>query len=94
MRTALLAGVAALLVFTPTAEAQRRAATACDPFASRACLMPFPNDMNLTVRDRKSPTGLRVRLRAGTTPANKAGRHIACRCRTSAARSRAARASS
>ena len=26
--------------------------------------MPFPNDMNLTVRDRKSPTGLRVRLPA------------------------------
>ena len=39
--------------------------------------MPFPNDMNLTVRDRKSPTGLRVRLPAGAMPANKAGRRIA-----------------
>jgi hypothetical protein len=39
--------------------------------------MPFPNDMNLTVRDRKSPTGLRVHLRAGAMPANKAGRRIA-----------------
>jgi hypothetical protein len=77
MRKGLLAGLAALLLLTPAASAQRRVATACDPFASRDCLMPFPNDMNLTVRDRKSPTGLRVRLRAGTTPANKAGRHIA-----------------
>ena len=77
MRKATLAALAALLVLTPTASAQRRAATACDPFASRTCLMPFPNDMNLTVRDRKSPTGLRVRLPAGAMPANKAGRRIA-----------------
>ena len=77
MRNGLLAGLTALLVLTPTAAAQRRAATACDPFASRACLMPFPNDMNLTVHDRKSPTGLRVHLRAGAMPANKAGRRIA-----------------
>jgi hypothetical protein len=77
MRKGLLPGLLALLVLTPAASAQRRAATACDPFASRACLMPFPNDMNLTVRDRKSPTGLRVRLRAGAMPANKAGRRIA-----------------
>ena len=77
MRNATLAALAALLVLTPAASAQRRAATACDPFASRACLMPFPNDMNLTVRDRKSPTGLRVRLPARAMPANKAGRRIA-----------------
>jgi hypothetical protein len=77
MRNATLAALAALLVLAPTAAAQRRAATACDPFASRACLMPFPNDMNLTVRDRRSPTGLRVHLSAGAMPANKAGRRIA-----------------
>ena len=77
MRKGLLAGLAALLLLTPAASAQRRVATACDPFASRACLMPFPNDMNLTVRDRKSPTGLRVRLRAAAMPANNAGRRIA-----------------
>jgi len=77
MRNATLAALAALLLLAPAAGAQRRAATACDPFASRACLMPFPNDMNLTVRDRRSPTGLRVRLPARAMPANKAGRRIA-----------------
>ena len=46
------------------------------PFASRACLMPFPNDMNLTVRDKKSPTGLRVHLPAKAMPANKSGKRI------------------
>ena len=77
MRKGMLAGLAALLLLTPAAAAQRRAATGCDAFVSRACLMPFPNDMNLTVRDRRSPTGLRVRLPAGAMPANKAGRRIA-----------------
>jgi hypothetical protein len=77
MRKGLLAALGALLVLAPSAAAQRRAATACDPFASRACLMPFPNDMNLTVRDRRSPTGLRLRLPARAMPANKSGRRIA-----------------
>ena len=39
--------------------------------------MPFPNDMNLTAKDGKSPTGLRLRLPARAMPANKAGRRIA-----------------
>ena len=38
--------------------------------------MPFPNDMNLTVKDRKSPTGLRVHLPARAMPANKDGKRI------------------
>jgi hypothetical protein len=78
MRKGLPPALALLLVLTiaPTADAQRRAATACDPFASRACLMPFPNDMNLTVKDRKTPTGLRLRLPAKATPANKDGKRI------------------
>ena len=38
--------------------------------------MPFPNDMNLTVRDKKSPTGLRVHLPAKAMPANKSGKRI------------------
>jgi hypothetical protein len=76
MRKGILAALAALLVLAPAAAAQRRTATACDPFASRACLMPFPNDMNLTVRDRRSPTGVRVRLRARAMPANKSGRRV------------------
>ena len=64
-----------LLAVVPAASA-RSAATACDAFASRACLMPFPNDMNLTVRDKKSPTGLRVHLPAKAMPANKSGKRI------------------
>ena len=64
-----------LLALAPGASA-RSAATACDAFASRACLMPFPNDMNLTVRDKKSPTGLRVHLPAKAMPANKSGKRI------------------
>jgi hypothetical protein len=39
--------------------------------------MPFPNDMNLTVRDKKSPTGVRVHLPAKAMPANKSGKRIA-----------------
>jgi len=65
-----------LLALAPSASA-RPAATACDAFASRACLMPFPNDMNLTVRDKKSPTGVRVHLPAKAMPANKSGKRIA-----------------
>jgi hypothetical protein len=71
---AALAGLL-LLALAPSAFA-RSAATACDAFASRACLMPFPNDMNLTVRDRKSPTGVRVHLPAKAMPANKSGKRI------------------
>ncbi len=65
-----------LLAFAPAASA-RKAATACDPFATRACLMAFPNDMNLTVKDAKSPTGIRLKLPSKATPANKAGTRIA-----------------
>ncbi len=65
-----------VLVLVPTAAAKGRDATACDAFASKACLMPFPNDMNLTVKDRKSPTGLRLHLPAKAMPANKDGKRI------------------
>ena len=78
MRKGLPPALAMLLVLAlaPTAAAQRRAATACDPFASKACLMPFPNDMNLTVKDRKTATGLRLKLPAKAMPANKDGKRI------------------
>jgi hypothetical protein len=65
-----------VLVLVPTAAAQGRDATACDAFASKACLMPFPNDMNLTVKDGKSPTGVRLHLPAKAMPANKDGKRI------------------
>jgi hypothetical protein len=70
LRTVALA-VLALLVLPAAASASRQ--THCDPFAARPCLMPFPNDMNLTVRDSSSPTGLRVRLPRAALPANKGG---------------------
>jgi hypothetical protein len=78
MRKGLSPALALLIVLASasTAAAQKRAATACDGFASRACLMPFPNDMNLTVKDRKTPTGLRLRLPAKAMPANKDGKRI------------------
>src|SRR3954451_18073673 len=78
MRNALSPALAAVLLFAlaSTATAARRPATACDGFASQTCLMPFPNDMNLTVRDKNSPTGLRVHLPAKAMPANKAGKRI------------------
>ena len=71
-----LAGLLLLALASAPAASARSAATACDAFASRACLMPFPNDMNLTVRDKKSPTGLRVHLPAKAMPANKSGKRI------------------
>ncbi|MEV6302609.1 hypothetical protein AB0M02_24570 [Actinoplanes sp. NPDC051861] len=43
--------------------------------AGAAGLLPFPSD-RFTVRDRTSPTGLRVRFEAGALPANVAGKHI------------------
>ncbi|HEV2999451.1 MAG TPA: hypothetical protein VGW75_01835 [Solirubrobacteraceae bacterium] len=69
-RAALGAALALLALAAPAAASSQ---THCDPFGARACLMPFPNDMNLTVRDSASPTGLRVRLPRAALPANKDG---------------------
>ena len=68
---AALSAVAALLVPVTPAAASRQ--TECDPFAKRACLMPFPNDMNLTVRDTSTPTQRRVRLPRAAMIRNKDG---------------------
>ena len=73
----VLGGMVLLALASAPAASARSAATACDAFASRACLMPFPNDMNLTVRDKKSPTGLRLHLPAKAMPTNKSGKRIA-----------------
>jgi hypothetical protein len=67
----------ALLAIAPAAATARTPATSCDAFATKTCLMPFPNDMNLTVKDGKTKTGLRIALPAKATPANKAGKRIA-----------------
>jgi hypothetical protein len=69
-RAALVAVAASLLLASP-ATASRQ--TECDPFAKRACLMPFPNDMNLTVRDTSTPTQRRVRLPRAALVRNKDG---------------------
>ena len=68
---AVLAALAVALAAAPPAAGSVR--TACDPFGSRACAMPFPNDMNLTVRDATTPTGLRVRLPAAALPRTRDG---------------------
>ena len=70
-RAVLATAVAVLLLAASPAAASRQ--TECDPFAKRACLMPFPNDMNLTVRDRSTPTQRRVRLPRTALPRNKDG---------------------
>ena len=44
----------------------------CQPFAGRACLLPFPNNL-FTRPDASSRTGLRVNLPAGAMPKNTSG---------------------
>jgi hypothetical protein len=71
------AGAAAVVALAVTAApAGAGPLTECDPFGRPACLMPFPNDMNLTVRDRSTPTGRRVSLPAAAIPRNAAGRAV------------------
>jgi hypothetical protein len=47
----------------------------CQPFASRACLLPFPNNL-YTRADRSSPTGLRLNLPQGAMPINTSGQRV------------------
>ena len=62
------------------ARAARAAAPAadCQPFAARACLLPFPNNL-FTRPDKSSATGLRVRLPAGAMPSNGTGQRVSAR---------------
>jgi hypothetical protein len=78
MRVKLVAPLVMAVVAVPgTAGAQ---SSTCDPHdTSRPCLMPFPNDARLTVRDAKTDTGLRVRLPQAAMPANKDGSRIEAR---------------
>lgn len=59
------------------AHAARAAAPAadCQPFAARACLLPFPNNL-FTRPDVSSPTGIRVHLPAGAMPINRNGQRV------------------
>ncbi len=47
----------------------------CQPFAGRACLLPFPNNL-FTRPDASSRTGLRVNLPAGAMPKNTSGQRV------------------
>ena len=47
----------------------------CQPFGSRPCLLPFPNDL-FTRSDRSSPTGLRVHLPPGAMPVNTSSQRV------------------
>jgi len=49
------------------AASSHRPAADCQPFSARPCLLPFPNNL-FTVRDRSTPTGLRVHLPANAMP--------------------------
>jgi hypothetical protein len=80
--TALLAMVVALggLIAVPASAAAPSARTGpaatggsdCDALDEQKCLFPFPNDF-FTVRDRSTPTGLRVNFQVGAMPVNQAG---------------------
>ncbi len=75
----------AMLVFAgsvaPAGAAPARSASGgapaadCQPFGSRACLLPFPNDL-FTRPDRSSPTGLRVHLPQGAMPVKTSGQRV------------------
>ena len=65
------AAVAAMAVVPGPALAAGPAA-ACQPYAGKPCLLPFP-DNRLTRPDRTSATGVRVNLPASAMPANKKG---------------------
>src|SRR5689334_5638715 len=77
MRVKHLAPIVMALMVVPGATAQAKSAAACDPHnAKKPCLMPFPNDARLTVRDKATDTGRRVRIPQAATPANKDGVRI------------------
>lgn len=71
---AIAVAVAALATVSLPAVAQ--AAPKCTGAPSRACLLPFPNDQALTVKDRHTPTGRRLHLRRSAMPANADGVRI------------------
>ena len=54
-----------------SAEARK---SGCDPFDTRSCMMPFPNDL-FTVPDPTTATGRRIAFKPEWTPANVQGKH-------------------
>ena len=47
----------------------------CDPFDTRNCLLPFPNDL-FTVPDASTATGRRIAFKPEWSPANADGKHV------------------
>jgi hypothetical protein len=66
--------VVAFSLLTASAATAAPAAD-CQPFASKPCLLPFPNNL-FTVKDKTSATGLRVHLPQNAMPVNKSGARI------------------
>jgi hypothetical protein len=66
--------VVGLVAVAPAAIAAAPGAS-CQPFASKPCLLPFPNNL-YTTKDASSTTGRRVHLPQGAMPTNTVGSQI------------------
>jgi hypothetical protein len=64
----------ALIVAAPAAFAAPPGAN-CQPFTSKPCLLPFPNNL-YTVKDPSSATGRRVHLPREAMPTNTEGSRV------------------
>jgi hypothetical protein len=72
----LLTGVLVTLVTSMAGAASpHKPGADCQPFVRTPCLLPFPNNL-FTVRDRSTPTGLRVHLPANALPVNTKGQRV------------------
>ncbi len=69
---ASIAAATALLAASIAAPAEARAPRGCDQLDPSLCLLPFP-DNAFTVRDRHTPTRLRVHLTRAEMPRNAKG---------------------
>ncbi len=67
--------IGTLLLALSSATAAAAPGADCQPFASKPCLLPFPNNL-FTRRDHTSATGLRINLPSSAMPVNKAGQRI------------------
>ncbi len=71
----LLAVITAVITAGAASSASASPAADCQPFSSRPCLLPFPNNL-FTVKDRAAATGVRVHLPQSAMPANTKGARI------------------
>ncbi len=71
----LSATLVVALVSSAGASNGKTPAADCQPFGSRPCLLPFPNNL-FTRPDRSTPTGLRVHLPVAAMPVNINGQRL------------------